>query len=250
MAAHSVAPIFLRFALALTFLWAGWGKVLETMPVSGERAAVLASMGVLTESSLPSSSPAQLNPAALLPDPQPLEHRVRRVYGIALLIHKSANPAPMLASADSITVSPADPTATTAPATVSQPMALWPSRLASGKLPLYFAWSAAVSEIVFGLFVLVGLLTRISAAVLASTMVVAIWLTEIGPAIQTGNTVLGFIPAYGAFAYDAAGKFMFASLLWQISLLCSGLALMLTGPGIISFDRALFPPRAKSQELD
>ena len=64
-----------------------------------------------------------------------------------------------------------------------------------------------------------------------------------GPAIQNGQTILGFIPSYPAYGVDAAGKFLYATLLWQCSLLCIAMALTFTGPGAVSFDRALFPPK-------
>lgn len=266
MTAQSVAPLFLRFALAVTFLWAGFGKVLPTMAVRGDRADTLAAMQVidpptpttLPQSTSPLAGPTSSPPSDIAPPAPPAEVRVRRLYGLALLLHSAAFPPPVTLPASatgSSSVSPnpdnllaGQPADASAP-TVTTPMPLWPAALASGRLPVYFAWAAALTEIIAGLFLLVGLLTRVSALSLAGTMLAAIWLTEIGPAIQSGNTVLSFIPAYGPFAFDAANKFMFASLLWQTSLLCSALALTFTGPGALSFDRALFPPKAKSEDI-
>src|SRR6476619_2260758 len=42
------APLFLRLALGVIFIWAGVTKVATTMPVKGEDAAALANMGVIT----------------------------------------------------------------------------------------------------------------------------------------------------------------------------------------------------------
>ena len=39
------APVPLRLILAITFIWAGLGKIVHTVPVQGEQAALLANMG-------------------------------------------------------------------------------------------------------------------------------------------------------------------------------------------------------------
>ncbi len=289
MSGSSIAPLFLRLVLAVTFLWAGFGKVLEKMPVSGARAAALANMGVgdvikaagtnasapaepaAPKAPPPATKPDQSKPDQTKPDQPkevsedvtksiatsptaptgsaanqpasqaanpgrtytaadfPSEIRIARVYGIALLIDRAAHP----------------PGKESQP----QPMSLWPAALATGSLPIYFAWASMVTEVVSGLFVLVGLLTRISALSLAGTMIAAMWLTELGPAIQSGDTFMGLLPAYGAYAMDEAGKFKFMSLLWQFALFGCGMALMFAGPGYLSFDRALFPGKAKDDSI-
>src|SRR5690606_33209558 len=68
--AVGVAPLLLRVALAITFIWAGLGKVAATMPVSGQAAATLANMGV----SIP-NAPVLPTPTAGLdgpPDGEPM----------------------------------------------------------------------------------------------------------------------------------------------------------------------------------
>lgn len=313
----SIAPIFLRIALGVTFLWAGIGKMEATMTVKGEQAATLATMGVerirdeappkktrrpVTPDSAPAeqppvnpantvtpapmgppepvaeptSAPAEktapdapktdpstpptdepkpaepptppqqartmrltvpllaqmtapsISPGAGTPDPNrvyqaaefPDAIEVPRVYGLALLLHKAANPP-----------------ASTDPASASQMMRLWPQSIGKGMWPVRLAWMVAVTEVVAGLFVLVGLLTRASAIALAGTMLGAIWLTEIGPAIQAGTTVLGILPDRDPFSIDA-----WRSLLWQLSLLMAAMALLVLGSGALGFDRKLFPP--------
>lgn len=254
-------PLFLRFALAVTFIWAGAGKVLQTFEVQGEKAALLANMAVLSPIAAP-SSPAATPPAApqQMPAPsQPLPpgevpksappkappkaaalrplaqatsapavqaivaHRaqdfpnpqkVRQVYGLALVLHEAANPA------SSIDGKPK--------------MALWPKALATGSLPVYFAWTAAVSELLGGSMILVGLFTRLWALSLAGTMATALWLTQIGPAIQSGQTTLGFLPAYPAFSIE-----QWKTPMWQFSLLMIALALVFSGPGAASLDATL-----------
>jgi uncharacterized membrane protein YphA (DoxX/SURF4 family) len=169
-----------------------------------------------------------ISPGAGTPDPNrvyqaaefPDAIEVPRVYGLALLLHKAANPP---ASAD--------------PASANQMMRLWPQSIGKGMWPVRLAWMVAITEVVAGLFVLVGLLTRASAIALAGTMLGAIWLTEIGPAMQAGTTVLGILPDRDPFSVDA-----WRALLWQLSLFMGAMALVVLGSGALGFDRKLFPP--------
>lgn len=295
---QSLAPLPLRIALGLTFVWAGLGKIEATMTVQGEQAALLATMGVervrregppfkttppapaastppasttppppvsqpqapepepsapatppaAPPATSPSSEPAPAPPASTarsarawpmlaqvtvppttsgVGTPQadrvyaasefPDQITLPRLYGLALLLHKAAHP-----QTDASGV---------------QPRKLWPSSLAGGSWPVALAWSVAITELVGGLLVLLGLLTRVSALALAGTMLGAIWLTEIGPALQARQVVLGFLPARDPF--DVAA---WRTLGWQLSLLGAALTLALLGSGALGFDRKLFPP--------
>lgn len=83
----------------------------------------------------------------------------------------------------------------------------------------------AWGELLGGVALLFGFLTRLAALGLISIMVGAIVLV-------TGRN--GFYIQNGGFEYN-----------FVLIVLC--LAVMLTGPGIISLDRLLFPPREKSR---
>ena len=276
---NSLGPLFIRFALGVTFLWAGFGKVLEKMPVEGRSAATLANMGViepvapapqpesapakppvpgdvtkpdpekpgvkpetkpddkpegkaeikplmsLTQDAAPAALPATGDRHTAAEFPQPV--MVRAVYGIALAVHDAANPAP---AADGVT-----------------PMPLLPPKVGADRWPVYLAWACAASELLGGLFVLVGLLTRVSALSLVVTMGMAMWLTRIGPAIQSNDALLGFLPNHPAYAHDAAGNALHAVLLWQFLLFCAALSLVFSGAGALSFDRALLPPLGRRE---
>lgn len=275
--AVTVTPIFLRLALAVTFLWAGSTKIFWTMPLQGEPVAVLAQMGVpltparAAPAAAPVPAPSTPAPSVPLPPPdakptkapagkgaaapttQPGAARpvasatvatlpvlaqmspngaagatfsaeqfsspveVRRLYGLALLVRGAANP-------------PAREGGGAA-------MPLWPPRLATGSWPVVFAWGAAITELVGGALVLVGLFTRFWAFLLAGTMAAAMWLTEIGPAVQAGKAVLGFLPPYAATDVDR-----WSSPLWQFSLLMIGLAVVFSGAGALSVDRSVLGP--------
>lgn len=280
--AVSIAPLFLRLGLGVTFLWAGMGKFREQMPVQGEDAAILANAGVIqpqwaTPAPNPTGTPAPSTPAESTPPPapsQPLpptggqptepptdsgaapradrplsrggnpgpelpyliataryqppgvlqeykakefpgETKVLRVHGITLTLIKGAVAAP---GADG-----------------KPRIVLVPEFAARDNWPVRFAYAAAVAESLGGAFLLVGLFTRLSALTLAWTMGVAGWLTVIGPAVQNGHVVYGFIPDYPRFDPVA-----WQTPLWLLALFTGALSLFFAGPGGLSLDRLIF----------
>lgn len=176
----------------------------------------------------PAQVPAPVAPtpgaktAADFPNPEP----VRRVYGLALAVHAAANP-PM---------TPAGPSGESVPTR----MRLLPAELGQGSRPVYMAFSIAAVEIIAGAMLLLGMLSRLWALAIACVMVGAIWLTQIGPAMATGDTVLGFLPNY---PWGDPGKWM--PLMWQVSLLASALAVFFAGSGAMAVDNAMFGRRGQ-----
>jgi uncharacterized membrane protein YphA (DoxX/SURF4 family) len=231
--ALSIAPIFLRIAVGLTFLWAGLGKVFDTVVIPPAGAAYLETLGVKPETPAPMPTD-ELKPAETIPTLKPAPPAAKRVeegavtlprmYSLSILLNNASGP-----------VKRSDGTEATP---------IWPQWAASGKWPVYLARAVAVTEIIAGLFVLAGLLTRLSALSLAGVMFGAIWLTELGPTMQSGTAILGFIPNRPPYAIDA-----WRALAWQLSLLMACMCLSFLGGGTLSFDRALFPrsaPKPKS----
>ncbi len=173
--------------------------------------------------------PQILATAADFPDPV----SVRGYARLVLLLHGSINPG--LSDEDS-----------------SPLMPLWPDidpDTDYDHWPRYAALAAALTELIAGILIGIGLLTRLSAFSIASVMLVAIWLTTIGPAIQGGNAVLGFLPNHAAF--DTAA---WSGPMWQFALLCTAASLFFSGPGTLSLDRLLLggppkppPPKPKQQ---
>ena len=265
--ALGVAPLLLRIALAVTFIWAGLGKVAATMPVSGQRAATLANMGVSVPNApvLPTPTPGAAAPPAegtqpmpadgfrsgpqsLVPDsgtesgpatpapvatvkpryaasdfPEPVE--VRRVYGVALKIHSAANPG-MNEKGE-------------------QMPAIWPLRLAQDSAPRWLAWAVVVAELGGGIALLLGVLTRLAALAVVGVMAGAIWLDQIGPAVQLGQTVLGFLPDRPAFDPEA-----WRTLLWQFMLFMAALAVVFSGAGMLALDNVLFGRPRRGGDID
>lgn len=317
----NVAPIFLRLALGLTFLWAGWNKVFNQTEVQGERAAVLANLGVIsppaptitpvpgvlpvpaettptkpeapkpaapkpvpTEPVAPTTAPdsnplPDTDPAAepkspapqpdadptdppptreLAPTVTPVSHpHLINTEPNADVVQVSMNLAPLTYTASDfpepiqvrglynlvfVITNAAAPKPDDAGKT---PMPLMPAFANQDRWPVYQAWTIALTELIGGVFLLVGFLGRLAGFMNAGVMMGALWLTQFGPAIQSGTAKLGFLPAYGKdgtlglWATNAAGSPAYAMPLWQLMLLCSCLAVMVLGSGSLSVD-ALF----------
>jgi uncharacterized membrane protein YphA (DoxX/SURF4 family) len=181
----------------------------------------------------------------------PAPVKVKPMYMLALMIRGAANPppaAPPPSTPDS-NANPATPEApsqsggakaapasspTTSPAGPVRP--LWPPALAQGSWPVWIAWAVTLTETLGGACVLIGLLTRFWALGLAGVMLGALWLTHIGPAIQSGHTQYGFLPNYPLFEE----KNRWGEVFLQFSLLMSALALACAGAGRASLDYLFF----------
>lgn len=256
--AVSVAPIFLRLVLGATFVWAGLGKFMADMPVQGEQAAALANMGVASvqakansaapEPAKPVKDPAapkegaqgkdapkkpkaqapatdaavHLASFAVIPTQNsartftaadfPSEIQVARMYGIALAVQAAGKVPP-----DSKATFP-----------------LFPPQVTEGPWPLYQAWAVALTELIGGFLVLTGLLTRVASFFIAGVMLGAIWLTEVGPAMQSGNAIFYILPGNReTFGGD------WNTLIIQCSMLAMALNLLFAGAGGLSMDRAI-----------
>jgi len=254
--AVNAAPVFLRLALGVTFFWIGMGKVFHWTEISGQDAAILANYGVIQPSQFPAMEPIafhfkaasqdELDPEQDTPppsgppagDPQdigqmerpsdvgrysasdfPNQVKVRSLYKITVTLHNAMQPG--------VHHETKDPT-----------FPLWidfDSTQSYDKWPVHSAWAVGLTELIGGGLILLGLLTRLSALGIAGTMAGAIWLTTIGPHMQTGQAVAGFLPPHDAFDIQA-----WMGAYWQFALLMCSLALFCTGSGTLSIDRLLF----------
>lgn len=245
----NLTPLLLRLALGLTFLWAGWGKIMVRTDFAPDALARLANMGVER------AQVAAERPAGALPDAgamrapggpgvtgeDALPHAGRVIlaqgapsgrvytaadfagpaqlpglYGLALFIQSSAN-------ADKPTM----------PATLGRDA--WPVRMAH---------AAAWTELIGGAFLLVGLFTPLSAFAIACVMGTALWMTQFGPAtVGGGPSTLGFLPPINNFSTGDEG---WAKFLWQMLIVFSALSLVFSGAGAVSVDRWIFGSRGSS----
>lgn len=209
-----------------------------TLAAQPEPAPTSTALATPSTDAAPTTTPAPTVPAA--PERTytaadfPEGAKIKPGLMIAMSVHAAAAPAP---NADGTT-----------------PMRLLPERLAHKPWPLYLAWAATLTEIIAAALLVIGLFTRLSALGLASIMAVAMWLTEIGPAIQAGTAQFGFLPNYGMM--DPAWQ----HLMLQFSLFASAMALFFLGAGAASLDAAIFggpgsashspPPRPRKPLTD
>lgn len=267
--ALGVAPLLLRAALAVIFIWAGLGKVRAFDEVKGEDAAILANMGLLSKNS-PKVTPG--TPAAPLPPadgshgtPGSAPSKDSNVgapsFGGGELLRVSQPGGSAPSGATPGTVPTGQFTAEDFPDPVKVPRAdllalslhqaafpkakegepapkpLWPPALATGRLPVIFAYLVVAAELGGGILVAIGLCTRLAAASIAGVMVGAMWLTQFGPGWQAGTLRWGFLPDYPTYGME------WMMLLWQFTLCFAALALFFTGPGYMALDHALFGRR-------
>jgi uncharacterized membrane protein YphA (DoxX/SURF4 family) len=278
--ALAVPPLLLRLFLGVTLLWLGMAKIQGQTAVKGEDAAVLANLGVIRPAGAqpgivpappPAATPAPGKPAEEKPlapteplppskgsgsgggggggnaagepfiDDEP-EYQLVFAQSTAppvtgpMTYHAEDFPEPVRVRAlHSMTLSilrAADPRPR---ADATRPEPLLPTALAKGTWPVALAWTAAVIELAGGVMLLVGLFTRLWALGVVCVMAGAIWITHLGPAIQAGDARLGFLPNHDMFDMPA-----WAMLLWHFALLMTALALLFSGPGALSLDRAVF----------
>ncbi|MFG0326919.1 MAG: DoxX family protein [Phycisphaerales bacterium JB037] len=260
--ACNMTPLLLRVVLAVTFLWAGLGKLVEhDVTVTQDNAQVLVNLGSITAAEArekgftvtdsPAESPNTDEPAADNPDqpeaPAEGEDDFFRPSGMA---PDATND---YAGAASITLVAQDDAdagpwklrrveglamfiyAATMPVEEWNGKRLLPAELGKKGLPRYMAWAVMLTELAAGGFILIGFLTRIWGLALAVVMGTALYMTAIGPAILSGNNHLGFLPDYEVFDSNAWSK-----PLWQFALMMIGFAIMFAGAGAASIDRMLF----------
>lgn len=219
--ALTLSPLVLRVVLAATFLWAGATKFSTAQITDPQRRADLITAGI---------APPPEGIAAADVKPEMLDpNAATSVTGIDLLrltLHRAANPKPIPAAASvEEGVEPA----------MRTPIPIWPAYLATPTASMILAWAVVATELLAAVLVLVGLLTRFAAIGLGATMLGALWLTAIGPAIQSGNAVLGFLPNHAWNNVEAwKGPF------WNLALLAMAKALFLSGAGAFSLDAKLF----------
>lgn len=248
----NLSPLLLRLMLGIIFLHAGLGKVSGTSEVQGEEAATLARLGLIQKPATGTASPAPAAPAAPKPErgsdarprgyegartvlvgrgePEPKAEdfqkpvRVKNVHRLAAGLYMASHPA---AGPDG-----------------KRPMALWPLSLGEASWPVSLAWAVAITELGGGLCVLLGIFTRFWAVGLVGVMMGAMWLTQIGPAVQSGKTTLGFLPAHPAYGMD------WMLLEFQFALFAAALALVFLGPGRASLDHLLLGGRGDDDDGD
>lgn len=254
--AINISPVFLRVVLGITFIWYALGAMLATVPVQGQAAATLANMGLVDKPAAP-KPPIDAPQTPLPKSDQSLAEPARQTresaigFGwLALAQAETASssvPAPRPSVAAPTRVYTAEEFSDPVPArrmwmtamrihdgAHADGTTIWPKALAGGLWPKGLAMLVVGIELLCGFGALVGLLTRTSGFLLGCLMLGAVWLDQIGPAIQSGATTIGFLPAHGV--WDTAA---WRPLMWQLALMSMGFALACVGSGVLSVDRLI-----------
>jgi len=284
LACH-VSPLFIRVVLALTLLWTGLGKLVpDDYAATPQNAQQLVRMGAIEQSRVQDLLPpgfsmdASTSENAAEPEPDDAQAEPPADDGtpddtlppagdsgaenegggsvavptpaIVLVSQTTPEPDTNLQRLFGVSVLVADASRPRTDADGTVHGALLPAFMGKGQTPKYLGWAAAIAEVFAGGFLLIGFLTRISAIVAGGVLGMAIWLTQIGPAIMGHHpSLLGFLPAPSAtqsvFDID-----IYATLAWQSALLACAIALLLSGAGALSLDRLLFGGSDGDLEID
>jgi uncharacterized membrane protein YphA (DoxX/SURF4 family) len=211
-ASVNLVPLFARIVLCLAFVPMGWNKLMQDVEFSGEDAKRLREMKVVAR---PDADPA---------------------IALASLVSQAPTPAAPPASALPTSDEPAPPEArpgTEAATGTGEPVrakglfriALLLDRQGwSYQVPL--AWIAAITELVGGVCVLIGLFTRFWSMGLAIAMAVAFKLTSVAPLADVGLFSMGLE--------------QYNRTMVQLALFALAAGLVCSGAGSLSLDRGLF----------
>ncbi len=140
---------------------------------------------------------------------------VKRYHGLVLLMHSRANPGPGVQGV---------------PASIGN----------DGTILKWLSITAAITELIAAVLLLVGLLTRLWALAICGVMLTAIWLTSVSPNIGEASAYLGFLPDAH---FDDPSKTTSAGLntfFFQLTTLGCAFTVLLIGAGGLSLDRLIF----------
>ncbi len=261
------AGLVLRLAVGTVLIWAGLGTSCHDMPVQGEKAAILANLGVIAG---PATGPATTPPPDEAPEETPLEPAAEdesptTVKGPASADAHFIRVAAATPAVPTTAPKPA-PKAATPPAVAKRYTAAdypdpvdivrWrglvlvmyegqinasgrrivPESIATnGRFLTYLAGGASWIALIGGLALLLGAMTRLAALLAAGVSGGAMWLSEIGPALGSRDAILGMIPD-PHLGDPALAPTAWAGLLLHLLLFASVLALAMMGGGRLSLD--------------
>ena len=241
-----LSALLLRCMLAWTMIWAGATKVFLWHDFTGERAHTLVRLGVVGEGELdwsgagPFDQPyfdwASHTPQYLRNEAQPPVARARNVHHVTLIAYGAARPNEAAAAL-----------AFNRHGTSHGIRAVKASEGASGWMPAFTAplapasaWAVSLIQLLGGVAMLLGFLTRPLAAMLCVVMLGAAWLTQIGPVLAGGAPgSFGFLPPHEGWHPHG-----WKTLLWQTGLAATSASVALTGAGNHSVDRLIAASRA------
>lgn len=273
--AFHIAPVFLRLALGVTFLWAGLGKLIpEDFQVSPQNASALVAMHAVEAAKVqgfldlaqpdgettseesnpdndPPSDPADSDEAGPGDSDDDNGGGSASTQDHAIVLAQggdSDDDLPELKRLFGVAVMVAHAANPPIADDGTARSALLPKFMGDGATPKYLGWATAIAEVFVGGFLLIGFMARLSGLVAAGVMAMAMWLTQIGPAAMGHVPAkLGFLPFPESRSFFDIG--FYTELGWQLALLAGALALLFSGAGVLSLDRILFGS-SKNDDFD
>ncbi len=209
-AGGSFVPLLARLVLALAFIPMGWNKVMTSFAPSAEQAVRLQALGVLPKPTArgdsgvsfaayqeePATAPAETQPEAKDPPPSKDKSKVEVATPEVRSLHH---------------------------------VTLMLDGAGMSDYAVIGAWTAALTELVGGTLLLVGLFSRIWGLGLAIAMGTAFYLTSLQIFLDT-------------YMFSATPD-QSHQILAQLSLFVLAFGVFLTGGGALSLDRAIFRRR-------
>lgn len=254
----AIVPTLSRLVLCAAFISTGWNKVFRDADFSADEANVLQTLGVtLTKTAMadPQDAPWRVVPASYRQDQdvpatsgglrtpatqdagdtpttttQPIVPA--QSEPVAPAVSGSGSPAGTgSAPATSVAVMSAPPVAAPFHGRAVYKLAFMLNQKNFPK-PVWQAWLAALTELVGGSMLLIGLFSRIWGLGLAITMSVAFYLVSIQMNHMHQMNPLDWATPENAMA--------FSTMIVQAGLFVLAFGIFLTGPGPLSLDRILF----------
>jgi uncharacterized membrane protein YphA (DoxX/SURF4 family) len=241
IAGTAIVPTLARIVLAMAFIYAGWGKLFTNDTFNAEEAATLkATYGVELaaapqETASVATGSSTLMLASLVQtqsDGQQGEDASSTGEVKELVEPQESGDAAEGDSTESTeaagqAAAAADTTTYTGKRVYRLMLMLHNNGLQHAKL---LSWTAAITEFVGGILILLGLFSRIWALGLATIMVVAVYATTWDRLIETR--------LFGLDHHE------FNTLFCQLGLFVLAFGIMLTGAGPLSMDRMMFGRKA------
>ena len=269
-AALHLAPLSIRVALGLIFLYYGAGKVFfDDFELSMEQEAALVSMGVLEARPGGPQPPAPIDAEGDTRS-APTSFELIRVQdggediAPAEIGETGEGSEPAAEEPEEVEAAPEEAVAAAAdtasddfeprsvrrlyglafPINAAAQRGHWPDFASSGVWLRGLAWAAGVTEFVGGFFILLGGFTRLWAMSIVGTMVVACFLTQISPWIGEPNAYLGLLPPWPLDIKpdDDPPSWVknYQTLFFQLIIAAAAMTVFLSGPGAFSVDRLIF----------
>jgi uncharacterized membrane protein YphA (DoxX/SURF4 family) len=233
--ATAVVPLLARLVLCAAFLTMGWNKLMHTTEFTGDRAEILIDLGIGDELAIT----ATVTPASWQRADDADHDAQDEQNGLPEL--------PPMPDVPDMTDVPEVPEDRIVVDPITGEHTVVAKRLHTVTLavhnagwaqPVAMAWIAAMTELLGGALLLIGLFSRVWGFGLAIAMGVAFYLTSLPGILDPGLFALAQDIEGGYAAYNRTYV--------QLSLGVLALGIALVGPGPLSLDRLLFRPRSSA----